>query len=60
MAKKKHIEEAVVESPSLDEQIGKGLTPKKEQSGLDQEKNDYALHPKLAKFKSPQGVSKHD
>lgn len=52
--------EAIVEKPSLDEQIGKGLTPKKEHSELDQEKNDYAQHPKLAKFKTQQGVNKHD
>ena len=45
---------------SLDEQKGKGLTPKKEHSELDQEKNDYAQHPKLAKFKTQQGVIKHD
>lgn len=58
--KKVKKQEESVAPISLDEQIGKGLTPKKEQSELDQEKNDYALHPKLAKFKSPQGVSKHD
>lgn len=33
------------EEVSLDEQIGKGLTPK-----LDQIKNDYEKHPKFAKF----------
>lgn len=59
-AKKLVAEKHEAENQSLDEAIGKGLTPKKEHSELDQEKNDYALHPKLAKFKSPQGVSKHD
>lgn len=56
MAKKKPSEKVeqpeVHENASLDEQIEKGLTPKKEHSELDQEKNDYALHPKLAKFKT--------
>ena len=65
MAKKKadQLVEKVsgLEDPvSLDEQIDKGLTPKKEHSELDQEKNDYAQHPKLAKFKTQQGVIKHD
>jgi len=64
VAKKKPSEKVeqpeVHENASLDEQIEKGLTPKKEHSELDQEKNDYALHPKLAKFKTSQGVSKHD
>ena len=36
------------------------LENKKEHSELDQEKNDYAQHPKLAKFKTQQGVIKHD
>lgn len=58
MAKKKPAE--TPENVSLDEQIGKGLTPKKEHSELDQEKNDYAQHPKLAKFKTQQGVIKND
>lgn len=65
MAKKKadQLVEKVsgLEEPvSLDEQIDKGLTPKKEHSELDQEKNDYAQHPKLDKFKTQQGVIKHD
>lgn len=64
MAKKKPAEKAeqpeTPENVSLDEQIDKGLTPKKEHSELDQEKNDYAQHPKLAKFKTQQGVIKHD
>lgn len=65
MAKKKadQLVEKVsgLEEPvSLDEQIDKGLTPKKEHSELDKEKNDYAQHPKLAKFKTQQGVIKHD
>lgn len=54
MAKKKSVEKqdesAKVES--LDELIGKGLTPKKEQRELDQAEKDYARHPKLAKFNS--------
>lgn len=64
MAKKKPAEKVeqpeTPENVSLDEQIDKGLTPKKEHSELDQEKNDYAQHPKLAKFKTQQGVIKHD
>lgn len=64
MAKKKPAEKVdqpeASENVSLDEQIGKDLTPKKEHSELDQEKNDYAQHPKLAKFKTQQGVIKHD
>lgn len=64
MAKKKPAEKVeqpeAPENVSLDEQIDKGLTPKKEHSELDQEKNDYAQHPKLAKFKTQQGVIKHD
>lgn len=64
MAKKKAAEKVeqpeAPENVSLDEQIGKGMTPKKEHSELDQEKNDYAQHPKLAKFKTQQGVIKHD
>lgn len=64
MAKKKPAEKVeqpeTPENVSLDEQIGKGLTPKKEHSELDQEKNDYAQHPKLAKFKTQQGVIKND
>lgn len=37
---------------SLDEQIGKGLTPKKEHGELDQMQKDFALHPKFSKFKT--------
>lgn len=64
MAKKKAAEKVeqpeAPENVSLDEQIGKGMTPKKEHSELDKEKNDYAQHPKLDKFKTQQGVIKHD
>lgn len=64
MAKKKSAEKIeqheAPENVSLDEQLGKELTRKKEHSELDQEKNDYAQHPKLAKFKTQQGVIKHD
>lgn len=38
-------------APSLDEEIGKGLTPKKAESNLDQVEKDFELHPKFAKFK---------
>lgn len=38
-------------SKSLDEEIGKGLTPKKEEVSLDHVEKDFASHPKFAKFK---------
>lgn len=52
MAKKKPVEEKPVEKVSIDQEIGKGLSPKKEQSELDQAAKDFALHPKFAKFNS--------
>lgn len=60
MAKKKPVdpvekEEVADQAVSLDEQIGKGLTPKNEQAALDQQEKDFALHPKFAKFKKSQG-----
>lgn len=58
--KLKEKESGLEPTVSIDHEIGKGLTPKKEHSELDQEKNDYAKHPKLAKFKTQQGVITHD
>lgn len=50
--KKVKKQEESVAPISLDEQIGKGLTPKKEQGELDQSQKDFAQHPKFAKFNS--------
>jgi hypothetical protein len=57
VAKKKEVH---VEKPApIDYEIGQGLTPKKEQSELDQAQKDFAHHPKFAKFNS-QGSEQHD
>lgn len=49
MAKKKKNEGAQKAPVSMDEAIGKGLTPKPQESS--QIEKDYEMHPKFSKFK---------
>ena len=50
-AKKAAEKAAPKPSASLDEEIGKGLTPKSESKESSQAEKDFANHPKFSKFK---------